>query len=269
VHPSSQKRYLQGENKAKISDEKRVMLIILFSILMGAVIGSFLNVVIFRLPKTLNGEKISLSFPASFCPACHHPIRWRHNIPVISWLLLKGKCLDCRSAISPRYPLIEILMAALFGWVTSQHGLTADTAAVLFALCLLVPLAVIDADTMLLPNRLMYPLLAGGLTVALAGIGRVSWQEAAIAAALGFVAPWSISKLFYLFNKREGMGRGDMKLFAAIGAWVGYSQLWDVMIASCILATVCALLILKVKRGQSFPFGPYPIIVTVIIFLFN
>lgn len=245
------------------------MLMILLSVVLGAVIGSFLNVVIYRLPKALCGEEISLSFPASFCPECLHPLRWRHNVPVLGWLLLKGKCADCRSAISPSYPLIEALMAALFGWVVWQHGPSVDAAIILFALCLLVPLACIDAKTMLLPDRLMYPLLVSGLAVAFAGRGRIDWQDACLAAALGYAVPWMLSKIFYLLKKREGLGGGDIKLFAALGAWVGYTQLWNIMMISCILALLSGLILLKVKSGQAFPFGPYPIIVTILIFLIN
>lgn len=245
------------------------MFFILFSILLGAILGSFINVVIYRLPKSLMGEALTLSFPASFCPQCHHPIRWRHNIPLVGWLLLRGKCVDCRSPISPRYPLIELLMAALFGWVYWQHGLSIDSAVTMFALCLLVPLAFIDLDTQLLPNRLIYPLLIGGLIVAFFNWGDIGWPEACLAAASGFAIPWVISKIFYFFNKREGMGRGDMKLFAAFGAWLGYTQLLNVITASCILAIICGLVVLKIKPGQAFPFGPYPIVVAVLIFLFK
>ena len=244
------------------------MFIILFSILIGAIIGSFINVVIFRLPKAMCGENISLSLPRSFCPACGHVVRWRHNLPVVGWLMLKGACFDCRSPISRRYPLIEALMAAAFGWVVWQHGLTLHAGITLFALCLLVPLAFIDYDTLLLPDRLMYPLLAGGLIVAATGQGRIGWQEAAIAAVLGFALPWLLSKVFYLFYRREGLGMGDIKLFAALGVWMGYSLLWNIMIAACLLAMTFALLVLKIKPDTPFPFGPYPISITVYILLF-
>jgi len=244
------------------------MFVLILSIIVGAIIGSFINVIIYRLPRIMAGEKISLSFPVSHCPFCHHPVRWRHNIPLIGWLLLAGKCADCRAAISPRYPLIEGLMAIMFGWVIAHHGPGIESAVILFALCLLVPLACIDAATLLLPDRLTWPLIIGGIVTAWAGVGRVGWQEAGIAAVVGFTLPWALSLLFRVFFQREGMGRGDMKLFAGLGAWMGYGMLCHIMIASSILAILSALIILKVKPGQAFPFGPYPILVAIMVFLF-
>lgn len=232
-----------------------------FALLFGAVIGSFLNVVIYRLPLMMAGEAYSLSFPSSCCPNCGARIRWRHNLPLLGWLLLKGRCADCRQAISWRYPLVEGLTALLFGLVVWRHGISVQSGFILAGSCLLLALAVIDLRTMLLPDRLMLPLWALGILAALLDVSKIGWHEALITSALGFALPWLLDRLFYLLRGRAGMGMGDMKLFAALGAWFGGETLLQIMLFAPLLAIFTALVILRIKPGTAFPFGPYPIVV--------
>ncbi|CAI1109553.1 prepilin peptidase [Serratia quinivorans] len=239
-------------------------MLISFFILLGAVLGSFCNVVIYRLPRILQGERLSLSWPASHCPHCKQPIKVRHNIPLLGWLLLRGRCAGCRQAISRQYPLVESLLALLYGAIIWQQGVTPQSLFDLLAVTLLVPLFFIDLHTMLLPDRLTLPLLVFALLFAASGYGSVTLTSACIAAALGFGVPWLLSWLFRLLRGHEGMGMGDMKLLAALGAWLGPQTLLDVVAASTLLALGAALVLLRVKPGVPFPFGPYPIIAAMI-----
>lgn len=228
---------------------------------LGAIIGSFLNVMIYRLPLIIAGDKVSLSYPASGCPVCGARIRWRHNLPLLGWLLLAGRCADCRQPISWRYPLVELSTALLFALLVYRHGLTLQSGFMLMALCLLVALAGIDLCTMMLPDRLTLPLWGMGVCAAFLGGGRVSGMESLLASAIGFAVPWLLDRLFYLWYRQSGMGMGDMKLFAALGAWFGTETLWHIMGLSSVLAMFSALLLLRIKPGEPFPFGPYPIAV--------
>lgn len=237
--------------------------ILVFSVLLGAVIGSFCNVIIYRLPLILHGEALSLSWPASHCPHCKHPIKFRHNVPLLGWMLLRGRCASCGQAISWRYPLVEGLMALLYGVIIWQQGITPQSLFDVLAVTFLLPLLFIDLRTMLLPDRLTLPLLALSLLFALSGYSRVDPMQALIAALLGFGVPWFLSLLFRLLRGHEGMGMGDMKLLAALGAWLGPLALLDVFVASTLLALVTALIFLRIKPGQPFPFGPYPIIAAI------
>ncbi|WP_455871774.1 prepilin peptidase [Serratia proteamaculans] len=239
-------------------------MLISFFILLGAVLGSFCNVVIYRLPRILQGERLSLSWPASHCPHCKQPIKVRHNIPLLGWLLLRGRCVGCRQAISRQYPLVETLLALLYGAIIWQQGVTPQSLFDLLAVTLLMPLFFIDLHTMLLPDRLTLPLLVFALLFAASGYGSVTLTSACIAAALGFGVPWLLSWLFRLLRGHEGMGMGDMKLLAALGAWLGPQTLLDVVAASTLLALGAALVLLRVKPGVPFPFGPYPIIAAMI-----
>jgi leader peptidase (prepilin peptidase)/N-methyltransferase len=235
-------------------------MLVSFFILLGAIFGSFCNVIIYRLPKILEGDTLSLSWPASHCPDCKQPIKARHNIPLLGWLLLRGRCASCGHAILWRYPLVEALLAALYGTIVWQQGVTLQSCVDLMAVTLLVPLLFIDLQTMLLPDRLTLPLLAFALLFAASGYGTVMLPSALFAAAAGFGIPWLISTLFRLLRGHEGMGRGDMKLLAALGAWLGPQPLLDIFVASTLLAIAAALVLLRIKPGEPFPFGPYPII---------
>lgn len=238
-------------------------MILVFSFLLGAVIGSFCNVVIYRLPFILQGESLSLSWPASHCPHCKLPVKFRHNVPLLGWLMLRGRCATCKKAISWRYPLVEGLMALLYGGIIWLQGVTPQSLFDVLAVTFLLPLLFIDLRTMLLPDRLTLPLLTLSLLFSFCGYGAVEPMQAVIAALLGFGIPWGLSLLFRLLRGHEGMGMGDMKLLAALGAWLGPLALLDVFVVSTLLALVSALILLRVKPGQPFPFGPYPIIAAI------
>lgn len=244
-------------------------------------IGSFLNVVIYRLPKILEqgwteecrefladelvtpnkkiAQKITLSSPSSSCPSCQHKIRFYENIPLVSWLFLRGKCSQCKSAISIRYPLIELTTALLSLVIAAHFGPTLLTLSLLVLTWGLVCLTLIDFDHMLLPDQITLPLLWLGLLINING-ALVPLSDAVIGAVIGYMSLYSIFWLFKLLTGKEGMGHGDFKLVALFGAWIGW-QLLPVLIlmASAVGAIIgVALMLLKGhKREQAIPFGPY------------
>lgn len=248
---------------------------LILGILLGLCAGSFLNVVAYRLPIMMQREwdsdlaeaqgrepeqlpRFNLWLPASHCPACKTPLKIWHNIPVLSFLLLRGKCGHCHSAVSWRYPIVELLCAALFAAVayTQPPGLS-GLALMAFAACLLV-LAVIDLDTYLLPDSLTLPLMWAGLIVNLLG-GFVPLESAVSGAALGYLVLWFIYQAFKLFTGKEGMGYGDFKLLAAIGAWLGVGSLFSVVFFASVFGIVFGLIIQTIrgkKKTDAFPFGP-------------
>ncbi|BEH15292.1 prepilin peptidase [Marinobacter shengliensis] len=242
-------------------------------------IGSFLNVVILRLPKMMQQEwrcqceeflevpekqrkqetPLSLSKPASTCPSCGHKIRAWENIPVISWLVLRGKCSSCGTSISPRYPIIEAI-TAIFSVVTI--ALLGPTEAALWALLLvwaLVALTMIDFDTQLLPDSITLPLMWLGLVLNYFGV-LTDFNSAFWGAVAGYLSLWSVYWLFKLVTGKEGMGHGDFKLLAALGAWLGWQLLPAVILLSSLVGAVVgiALMVFK-KHGREvpIPFGPY------------
>ena len=249
-----------------------------FVFILGLLVGSFLNVVIYRLPKMMErawqaearaileqpeqpeGTPFNLVVPRSACPHCGHQIRWYENIPLVSWLVLRGKCSQCGNGISVRYPLVE-MAAGLLGLMAALHfGYGAWLVAVVLACWVLLALAMIDFDTTLLPDSLTYPLLWGGLLAAWAGISPVSLHDAVIGAAAGYLALWSIYWAFKLLTGKEGMGYGDFKLLAALGAWLGWQMLPLVILLSSVVGAVVGGLLMAtglVKRDQGIPFGPY------------
>ncbi len=244
--------------------------------LFGLLFGSFLNVVIHRLPIMMQREsdnyvaeesskplphttRYNLVTPRSACPHCQHQISAMENIPVISWLALRGKCSNCKAPISPRYPLVELLTGALSALVVWRFGSGWSGLAGLFFLYSLVALTFIDADTQLLPDDLTYPLLWGGLLMNLNGT-YVPLQDAVIGAAAGYLALWLVYWLFKLATGKEGMGYGDFKLLAALGAWMGWTMLPAIILLSSVVGAVVGIgLILFAKRGRNnpIPFGPY------------
>ncbi|MFB9216655.1 prepilin peptidase [Vibrio sinaloensis] len=250
-----------------------------FATLLGLIIGSFLNVVIHRLPIMMEREwrtecaesfpeyKISpptgtfnLSVPRSTCPSCKTPIRARDNIPVLSWLMLKGKCHQCQHAISKRYPLVELLTAALSFAIAYQLGFSYYSMALLFFTFTLIAATFIDLDTMLLPDSLTLPLMWAGITLALVGISPISLQNAVIGAIAGYLSLWSVYWMFKLITGKDGMGYGDFKLLAALGAWLGWQQLPMIILFSSLVGLVFGLIQLRLKRqgiDKAFPFGPY------------
>ncbi|TFW18465.1 prepilin peptidase [Massilia arenosa] len=242
----------------------------------GLLIGSFLNVVIHRLPKMMqrdsdnyvaheSGKELphqdtyNLMTPRSACPHCGHKISALENIPVLSWLILRGKCSECGARISARYPLVELatgLLSALLVW-TFGSGVVG--LATLVFLYLLIAMTFIDADTQLLPDDLTYPLLWAGLLVNLNG-AIVPLKDAVIGAAAGYLVLWSVYWLFKLATKKEGMGYGDFKLLAALGAWLGWTMLPVIILLSSVVGAVVGIsLILFARRGRDkpIPFGPY------------
>ncbi|WP_374497888.1 prepilin peptidase [Vogesella indigofera] len=244
--------------------------------LLGLLLGSFLNVVIYRLPLMLErrwaaecaqwqGNELAaqppfnLLVPASACPHCQAPIRAWQNIPLVSYLLQRGRCSHCRAAISWRYPLVELASGLLFAGFAWNYGLSPWwLVASLFSVTLLT-LALIDARTQLLPDDLTLPLLWAGLLFNLWS-GRVPLADAVMGAVLGYLALWSVYWLFKLVTGKEGMGYGDFKLLAALGAWLGWMQLPLVILLSSVLGAVFGILLLllsKHEKGQTMPFGPY------------
>ncbi|WP_180077154.1 A24 family peptidase [Acinetobacter sp. YH12251] len=251
-------------------------------------IGSFLNVVIYRTPKMMEQEwrtdcqlflhpdqpiidetKITLSTPASTCPKCKTSIRWYQNIPVISWIVLRGRCGSCQNPISSRYPLIELLTMICALIVVAVFG---PTIQMLFGLVLtyvLIALTFIDFDTQLLPDRYTLPLAALGL-----GVNSYAIYTSATSAIwgyiIGFLCLWIVYYLFKIITGKEGMGYGDFKLLAALGAWMGPFLLPLIVLLSSLVGAIIGIILLKVrKENQPFAFGPYIAIAGWIAFLWG
>ena len=249
---------------------------ITFSVIFGLLVGSFLNVVIHRLPKIMEREwhnnclelqgkevpaqsQLSLSKPRSACPKCGHQITALENIPIISYLLLGGKCKGCKTSISPRYPLVEALTGALIGLVAWQFGYTYTTLFAWAFTLALITLTFIDFDTQLLPDDITLPLLWLGLLFNLNG-GFIDLKSAVIGAAVGYLILWSVYWAFKIVTGKEGMGYGDFKLLAAIGAWFGWQLIPAVILLSSVLGAVIgiALIVFRGKEGgTAIPFGPF------------
>ena len=251
-------------------------------------IGSFLNVVIYRTPKMMEQEwhnecqmllhpenpiidesKITLSKPDSTCPKCQTPIRWYQNIPVLSWLALKAKCASCQNPISVRYPAIEILTALCALTVVYVWGPTWQMLFGLFLTYILITLTFIDFDTQLLPDRYTLPLAALGL-----GINSYAIYVSPIASIwgylLGFLCLWIVYYAFKLITGKEGMGYGDFKLLAALGAWMGPLMLPLIVLLSSFVGAIIGIILLKIrKENQPFAFGPYIAIAGWIAFLWG
>ncbi|SHN20115.1 type 4 prepilin peptidase 1 Aspartic peptidase. MEROPS family A24A [Duganella sacchari] len=244
--------------------------------LFGLLFGSFLNVVIHRLPIMMqresdnyvaeesgkphpHTERYNLMVPRSACPHCQHQITAMENIPVVSWLALRGKCSNCKAPISARYPAVELLTGALSALVIWRFGSGYAGLAALFFLYSLIAMTFIDADTQLLPDDLTYPLIWAGLLININGT-YVPLQDAVIGAAAGYLALWSVYWLFKLATGKEGMGYGDFKLLAALGAWMGWTMLPAIILLSSVVGAVVGIcLIVFAKRGRNnpIPFGPY------------
>ncbi len=248
----------------------------LVAALFGLLVGSFLNVVIHRIPKMMQREsdnyvaqesgkepphtdRYNLMVPRSACPHCGHQITAMENIPVISWLALRGKCRKCKAPISPRYPAVELLTGVLAGVLVWTFGSGLAGLATLLFLFLLVAMTFIDLDTQLLPDDLTYPLLWAGLLVNLHGTF-VPLQDAVIGAAAGYLVLWAVYWLFKLATGKEGMGYGDFKLLGALGAWLGWQMLPTIILLSSVVGAIVGIgLIVFAKRGRDkpIPFGPY------------
>ena len=247
--------------------------------LIGLVVGSFLNVVIFRLPlimdrawtsecrEHLGGAiqkselptRFNLLTPASHCPHCNHRISAFENIPVVSYLFLRGRCAECGIAISPRYPAVE-LVTALLSVITALHfGFGVQTIMALVFTWALIPLFLIDFDHQLLPDSITLPLLWAGLFLSLFNVF-IDSHSSIIGATAGYLSLWSIYHLFKLVTGKEGMGYGDFKLLAAIGAWVGWQALPVVILFSSVVGASIGILLIVIKgrdHSQPMPFGPF------------
>lgn len=244
--------------------------------LLGLIVGSFLNVVIHRLPimmerdwavqcADLRGETppvfepLSLARPRSRCPQCGHSITALENIPVISWLLLRGRCKDCAAPISLRYPLIEALTGLLFAFSAWHFSFTAAGLGALILIAALLALTAIDFDTQLLPDDITLPLLWIGLTLNAFNV-YTDLKSAVIGAIAGYLSLWGVYWLFKLFTGKEGMGYGDFKLLAALGAWLGWQMLpLTILLSSLVGAVVGIALMVFARHGRNvpIPFGPY------------
>lgn len=250
--------------------------LLVLAIVLGLMVGSFLNVAIYRLPKMmerewraqfaeLRGETIkpvepfNLVIPRSRCPHCRQAVTALQNVPLLSFLLLKGKCAHCKHPISWRYPGIEILTAVLSALVAWRYGLTWTSLAALVFCWSLIALTFIDLDTQLLPDSITLPLVWAGLAVNLGGLF-TTLSSAVIGAIAGYLALWSVYWLFKLATGKEGMGYGDFKLLAAIGAWLGWQTLPLVVLLSSLVGAVVGIVLIlagRHSRGVPIPFGPY------------
>jgi leader peptidase (prepilin peptidase)/N-methyltransferase len=257
---------------------------------LGLMIGSFLNVVIYRLPIMLEREwrsqatevlesgtqsapsavpadRFTLSTPRSACPKCKAPITALQNIPVVSWLVLRGRCASCKATISARYPLVELTTGVLSAWVAWHFGFGAQAACALLVTWALIALTGIDIDHQLLPDNITLPLLWAGLLAAVAIGGPmpgaalpVSPKDAIIGAVAGYISLWLVFHAFKLVTGKEGMGYGDFKLFAALGAWLGWKVLPMVIVLSAATGAVLGILMIALQgrdRRAPMPFGPY------------
>jgi len=252
------------------------LLVAVVSVL-GLLVGSFLNVVTLRLPKMMElawqreareileleaapeGERYSLVYPPSRCPSCKTGIKPWHNIPVLGWLMLRGRCAACRTPISIQYPLVEALTGLLFGLCAWRFGWSPQLAGALVLTGFLIALAVIDLHTQLLPDDLTLPLLWLGLALSLYPL-LVTPATAIVGAMAGYLSLWSVYWLFKLVTGKEGMGYGDFKLLAALGAWLGWQALPMILLLSSLVgATVGISLVLLRRHAREvpLPFGPY------------
>lgn len=254
-----------------------VLAFVLSAALLGLLVGSFLNVLIYRLPIMMQREwraqaleylecppepvreRFNLLLPSSRCPHCDHQIRSWENIPLVSWLALRGKCSSCQAPISGRYPLVELACGLLSGYVAWHFGFTWQAGAMLLLTWGLVAMSMIDIDHQLLPDSLVLPLLWLGLILNNFGLF-VSLESALWGAVAGYLSLWSVYWLFKLVTGKEGMGYGDFKLLAMLGAWGGWQVLPLTILLSSVVGAVLGTILLRVQRAESstpIPFGPY------------
>ncbi|MEW6678803.1 MAG: A24 family peptidase [Pseudomonadota bacterium] len=251
-------------------------LLVVLSGVLGLLVGSFLNVVIHRLPHMmerelreqcawLQGEEapadapaFNLFWPPSTCPHCGHRIRWYENIPLVSWLYLRGRCSACQAGIAARYPLVELLTGGFFALAASVwSGL--PLVWVWVFLSALLALTFIDFDTHLLPDSVTLPLVWLGLLANMNGVF-VTLEEAVVGAVAGYLSLWSVYWLFRLLTGKEGMGFGDFKLLAAIGAWLGWKLLLPVVLVASVAGALIGgtlMLLRRQERDNPIPFGPW------------
>ena len=283
----------------QLLQENMALALVTFGLL-GLCVGSFLNVVIHRIPLMMVyswrqecsqfmaeqadiprkhtlpiadivavDQPITLSRPASRCPRCAHKIKWYENIPLISWILLRGRCSNCKTAIGLRYPIVELVTALLSVLVIYKFGVNATGLSALVLVWTLVALTGIDFDTQLLPDRLTFPLAGLGLAV-----NSQSWfvspTQSIWGLLFGFLSLWIVVKVFYLITKKHGMGQGDFKLLAVLGAWLGPMMLPLIILLSSLLGSIVGIILMK-KQGESkpFAFGPYIAIAGIVALLYG
>jgi leader peptidase (prepilin peptidase)/N-methyltransferase len=230
-------------------------LTLLFALLFGAIIGSFLNVVILRLPS----ENGSIVFPASHCPRCQHTLSWYENIPIISFLVLRGRCRHCREKISWQYPIVELCMAILTAAVVHRFGLSITTAGYFLFCAAILVIIWIDLQHQIIPDVISLPGIILGFLFSFVN-PTLSWQNSLIGLLLGGGVLYAIALFYFLWKKQEGMGGGDIKLLAMIGAFLGWQSLPFVIFASSLLGSVIGILVM-IKQGKGgktrIPFGPF------------
>jgi len=258
-------------------------------LVLGLAVGSFLNVVIYRLPIMLDrqwraqcaelahhdphattvaadpGQRFDLVVPRSACPACKAPITALQNIPLISWVALRGRCARCGTPISVRYPLVELLTGLLSAWVAARFGFGLPALGALLLTWFLIALTCIDLDHQLLPDSLTLPLLWLGLTLSLWGPQGgapvpVDVRSSLIGALAGYLSLWSVYHLFRLITGKEGMGYGDFKLLAALGAWLGWQMLLPVILIAAVVGALVGIAMLAIRRqsrATPIAFGPF------------
>jgi leader peptidase (prepilin peptidase) / N-methyltransferase len=247
--------------------------------LLGLLLGSFLNVVIHRLPQMLERQwaaecaslsgapaapadtpPLNLLVPRSRCPSCGHLIRWYENIPVLSYLALRGKCSACSAPIGARYPMVEAATAGLFFLVVWRWGVTPQALALCGLAAALLTLALIDWDTTLLPDDITLPLVWAGLIAAALGWTSVPLADALWGAIAGYLSLWLVYQAFKLVTGKEGMGYGDFKLLAALGAWFGWQALIPIILMASVLGAIIGLgmkFTSGLREGGYVPFGPF------------
>ena len=260
--------------------------------LLGLLVGSFLNVVIYRLPKMMENQwaaeyaqmtaanagesstaaarleaappatptPFNLMVPRSRCQQCGHQIRWFENIPVVSYLFLRGKCSNCGTKISLRYPTVELVTGALFAWCAWKWGLSATALAWCAFSAAIVALAMIDWDTTFLPDDITLPLLWGGLIAAALKLTAVPLTTALWGAVAGYLSLWCVYWAFKLVTGKEGMGYGDFKLFAALGAWFGWPALIPMILMASVIGAIVGIAMKfssGLREGGYIPFGPF------------
>jgi len=250
--------------------------LVVVAVVAGLMVGSFLNVVIHRLPKTLERQwraecaelagtplapvaRYDLVAPRSACPKCGSKITAAQNIPLVSYLVLRGRCANCREPISPRYPVVEAVSGALAGYIACRYGLSSALFGALIFTWAMIALTFIDLDTFYLPDNITLPLLWAGLLFNTGGTF-IDLRSAVIGAAAGYLALWSVFWAFKFATGKEGMGYGDFKLLAAIGAWLGWKMLPLVILLSSVVGAVVGIALIvfaKHAREKPIPFGPY------------
>ena len=254
-----------------------VLAFVLCALLIGLLIGSFLNVVVYRLPLMMQrdwreqarevlelpaearGATFNLLLPNSKCPQCGHAIKAWENIPVLSYLFLRGKCSSCKTPISKRYPLVELTCGLLSAYIAWHFGFTWQAGGMLLLTWGLLAMSLIDADHQLLPDALVLPLLWLGLILNHFGLF-TSLEDALWGAVAGYLSLWSVYWLFKLITGKEGMGYGDFKLLAMLGAWGGWQILPLTILLSSLVGAVVGVIVLNVRNAKTstpLPFGPY------------